>query len=171
MAWLEKRDGTWFIAFRDQQGKMKRLRASTDKVVANCKLGEFEFAEARGEKYSDPFKDHRDRPLADQLSDWTAELRQLGRDDQYVAPCKARLERLMVECAWTVLGDINADSFCKWRETANGNADHNRKDKTTRMIIPLSPRCKNHYLTTLMTFCRWCIKRQRMGGNPVLFFV
>jgi len=30
----------------------------------------------------------------------------------------------------------------------------------------LSPRAKNHYLATLNTFCRWCIKRKRMATNP-----
>jgi len=66
---------------------------------------------ARGEDYSDPFKAHRARNLAAHVADSTAELKQLGRDDQYVAPCKARLERLISECEWDVLGDIDADSF------------------------------------------------------------
>src|SRR6185369_10437476 len=64
-------------------------------------------------------------------------------------------------------GDISADSFCKWREGATLNADHNRKDKATRTLRSMSPRCKNHYLTTLVTFCRWCIKRHRMASNPI----
>ena len=143
-----------------------RQRASTDKVVARAKLGEYETAKARGEKYSDPFKEHRDRPLAEHVADWTAELSQIGRDDQYVAPCKARLERLMSECGWKVLGDIDADDFSKWRETADGRADHNREDKTSRTARSLSPRAKNHYLATLNTFCRWCIRRKRMAHNP-----
>jgi hypothetical protein len=117
-----------------------------------------ERAKAQGEQgLVDPYKPHRIRPLAEHVADWTAELRQLGRDDMYDAPCKARLERLLIECGWARLGDISADTFCKWWETAVSNADHNRTDRATRTIRPLSPRTKDHYLSALNTFCGWCI--------------
>jgi len=117
MAWLEKRDGTWFIGFRDQQGKTHRLRPSTDKLVAKGRLANFEKAQARGEDYSDPFKDHRGRAIAEHVKDYVADLRALGRDNMYIYNVEKRLNRLIVACGWKVLGDITADSFCAWRET------------------------------------------------------
>src|SRR5262245_55757310 len=149
-------------------GKPKLVKGYTDRQASEQLGAKLERAKAQGEQgLIDPYKPHRIRPPAEHVADWTAELRQLGRDDMYIAPCKARLERLINECGWTKLGDISADSFCKWRESATGNADHNREDKTTRTIRPLSPKAKNHYLATLNTFCRWCIKRKRMAANPV----
>lgn len=149
-------------------GKARLVKGYTDKQASEQLGAKMERAKAKGEQgLIDPYKAHRIRPLAGHVADWTGELRQLGRDEMYVGPCKARLERLMKECGWAKLGDIDADSFCKWRETAVGNADHNRADKATRTIRPLSPRAKNHYLATLNTFCRWCVKRKRMAENPV----
>ena len=149
-------------------GKPKLIKGYTDKQASEQLGAKLERAKAKGEQgLIDPYKPHRKRPLAEHVVDWTAELRVLGRDDMYIAPCKARLERLMGECGWTTLGDISADSFCKWRQTATGNADHNREDKTKRTIRLLSPKAKNHYLATLNTFCRWCMKRNRLAANPV----
>ena len=149
-------------------GRPKLVKGYTDRQASEQLGAKLERAKAKGEEgLIDPYKVHRKRPLAEHIADWTAELRQLGRDDMYIAPCKARLERLMSECGWATLGAITTDSFCKWRETAVGNADHNRQDKTTRTIRLLSPRAKNHYLATLITFCRWCVKRKRMATNPV----
>jgi len=46
-----------------------------------------------------------------------ADLRTLNRDDMYVYNIEKRLAKLLSLCGWTKLGDITADSFCRWRET------------------------------------------------------
>ena len=86
MAWLEKRGKRWWISWREA-GKVERLDASTDKQVAKARLGELQTLHLRGEKYSDPFKDHRGRPIAQHLADWLMELRQSGRSEIYAAQC------------------------------------------------------------------------------------
>ncbi len=149
-------------------GRLKRVKGFTDKGASEQLAAKLERAKARGEAgLEDPYKAHRKRHLGEHVADWVAELRQLGRDDMYVAPCEARLGRLIAECGWHFLGDIGADAFCKWRESAVANADHNRKDQGTRTVRPMSPRSKNHYLATLITFCRWCVKRHRLASNPL----
>ncbi len=32
----------------------------------------------------------------------------------------------------------------------------------------LSTRSKNHYLQTPNTFCKWCLKKKRLGSNPII---
>jgi integrase len=113
----------------------------------------------------DLYKPHRGRPLAEHVADWIAELRQLGRDDVYVGLCESRMERLLKECGWSVLGDINADAFIRWRETATATVGHAKKPGTN--IVPKSARTQNHYLETLRCFCRWAVKRKRMPAVPV----
>src|SRR5688572_19312996 len=121
-------------------GKPKLVKGYTDKQASEQLGAKLERAKAKGEQgLIDPYKPHRKRPLAEHVAEWTAELRQLGRDDMYIAPCKARMARLMKDCGWATLADMSADSFCKWREAAPGNADHNREDKATRTIRSLSP--------------------------------
>jgi hypothetical protein len=41
------------------------------------------------------------RPLAEHVADWTGKLREIGRDDMYIAHAG-----LMSKCAWSTLGDI-----------------------------------------------------------------
>jgi integrase len=171
MAWLEKRGSKWYVAYRDATGNTKRIKGYTDRGATKQLMARWEKAEAHGaEGLIDPFAVHKAKPLAEHVKDWIAELRQLGRDDMYVAPCRARMERLADECEWKVLADISADSFCKWRETARSNADHNRKEKPAGDADKpmLSPQAMNHYLATLVTFCRWCVKRKRVAANPII---
>src|SRR5215469_331095 len=73
-------------------GKPKMVKGYTDKQASQQLGAKLERAKAQGEEgLLDPFKPHRIRPLAEHVADWTAELRQLGRDDKYIAPCKARM--------------------------------------------------------------------------------
>jgi integrase len=164
--WVESRYYT--VKLHLPGDRVKFIKGYTDKQASEQLGSKLERAKAQGtEGLEDPYKLHRKRPIVEHVADWTAELQQLGRDEIYFAQCAARMQRLIVECGWRLLTDVSADSFCKWRETANGNADHNRKDQATRTVRSLSPRCKNHYLATLMTFCRWCIKRHRMASNVI----
>ena len=164
--WVESRFYTIKLHLPGERTKF--VKGYTDRQASEQLGGRLERAKAKGdEDLIDPFKPHRKRALTEHVSDWITGLRQLGRDELYIAPCHARMLRLIDECDWRVLSDISADSFCAWRAGATGNADHNRKDRTTRTIRPMSPRCKNHYLSTLVTFCRWCLKRHRMANNPV----
>jgi integrase len=161
MAWLEKRDGTWFIAYRDQQGKTNRLRASTDKLVAKGRLADFEKAQARGEDYSDPFKNHRGRPITEHVKDYMADLRALGRDGMYIYNVEKRLNRLIDACGWKVAGDIIADSFCAWREKPVKQKSAQSEDRT------IGPVTMNQHLEAVRAFCRWCVKRKRIASNPL----
>lgn len=163
--WAESRYYTVQVVV---DGKAKFFKGYSDKSASEQLAAKMERTKAQGaEGLVDPFKPHRKRPLLEHVAEWVAELKQLGRDSGYSAPCEARLQRLAEECGWERLGDISADAFIKWRDSAIGNADHNRADMSTRTIRTLSPKAKNHYLATLNTFCRWCIKRKRMAGNPV----
>src|SRR5262245_45604618 len=118
MAWLEKRNGKYRVCYR-QGGRIKRIIAYSDKLASKAMMAELEKAMARGERgLVDPFKDQRDRPLCEHLSDWIAELRQSGRSNIYVGQCASRITRLATECGWKLLVDINPGSFLAWRETA-----------------------------------------------------
>lgn len=149
-------------------GRPKLVKGYTDKAASEQLGAKLERAKARGDQdLLDPYGPHNKRLLAEHLADWIKTLRQLGRAEMYVAPCESRLKRLAKECGWIKLRDITGDSFSTWRETADDRADHNRKSNVTRTTRPLSPSAKNHYLATLNTFCRWCIKRKRMAANPI----
>lgn len=163
MAWLENRKGTWFVCYRDECRKTQRVNASTDKQVAKAMLGEYQTKEMRGEKYSDPFKDSRARPLGEHIADFLADLRAKGRDSMYVYNVQKRLAKLVEALQWKKLEHITADSFCNWRETPIEMAQAGTKEDRH-----IGPTTLNQYLEAIRTFCNWAVKRKRMAANPML---
>src|SRR2546421_718186 len=110
--WMESR--FWTVQYF-LNGKPKTIKGFTDKTASEQLGAKMERAKARGEvDMVDIYKPHRGRPLAEHVADWVGELRQLGRDDVYIGLCDARMARLMKECGWSTLGDINADGFTRW---------------------------------------------------------
>ena len=147
-------------------GRPKLVKGYTDKQASEQLGAKLERAKAKGEQgLIDPYKPHRNRPLAEHVTDWTDELRQLGRDEMYVDPCRSRMNRLIKECGWALLGDISPDAFIRWRETATATVGHARKAGTN--VVPMGARTQNHYLETLRCFCRWAVRRKRMPTNPM----
>jgi hypothetical protein len=50
----------------------------------------------------------------------------------------ATTARLLKECGWALPGDISADAFIRWRETATATVG--RAKKTDTNIVPMSTR-------------------------------
>jgi integrase len=162
MAWLEKRDDVWRVCYREGR-KVKRIKAYTDKLASKALMADLERALARGERgLVDVYKEHRSRPVADHLAAWKSEL-----CGSYAEQCDCRISRLIRECSWKLLADIDADSFIRWRQTALSDAAHNRKDRSKVKPVLMGPRTQNHYLATLQTFVRWCVRRKRIAINAL----
>lgn len=167
MAWLEKRNGTYFVCHR-VGGRTRRIKAYADKTASTAKLNRFTKDVAMGkEGLVDPFADHREAQISDHLGVWVSEIRKTGSSEYYANQCNARINRLIRECGWEFLGDISPESFIQWRSSAVSEISHNAKDKAKAKTGPMGPRTQNHYLVTLVSFCRWCVKRKRTDTNPV----
>jgi integrase len=167
MAWLEKRNGKYRVAYRVGR-RVRRTVAYTDKAASQAMLVRLNKALAQGEEgLTDPFADHRNRSISEHLADWIAEIRQTGCTQYYSEQCDGRISRLIRECGWKFLADITTDSFIAWRQTAKSEIAHNRKDKSKAQPVAMGSRTQNHYLVTLISFCRWCVRRGRLATNPL----
>lgn len=163
--WVESRFYT--VQIRLPNGRIRRMKGYTDRQASEQLGAKWERAKSQGaEDMIDPYKEHRTRPILAHLKDWIAELKQTARSAIYIGQCENRIIRLAKECNWARLGDISADSFARWRQTAMSNVAHNRKEKT-ESTTKMGPRTQNHYLLALTTFVGWCIKRKRLAANPV----
>jgi integrase len=163
MAWLEKRKNKWVIYDRDGRGKKARIAtAYSDRQASRQKLARYEKAKAHGaEGLIDPFEQHKNRPIGEHLTDYVADLKAKRRDDKYVENCQNRVERLIADCGWKILGDMTADGFCRWRETPIERKE--AKSHGGR----IGSRTANQYLEAVRAFCNWCVKRNRMAANPM----
>jgi hypothetical protein len=70
----------WYGEYRDSDGALRCDPLSVDKTAAGQMLADLvRKAEMRKANISDPFEEHRKRPLTDHLADWESSLRASGR--------------------------------------------------------------------------------------------
>lgn len=164
----KRRSSVCTIELRRHGGPPQRVRGYEDKAATVAKANDLKRALARGDVgLVNPHEAELARPIREQLEDWVAGLEETGKSDSYCGQCRARVERLVRECGWITLADINGRAFERSRRSALSFAAHNRKDRTKAGRADLSPRTRNHYLATLGSFIRWCLRRGRLDSNPL----
>lgn len=85
------------------------------------------------------------------LTDFLADLKVLGRANEYTRHVKSRVEKLVADCGFRRLGDISPDKFVAWRGQQAG----------------LSPKTLNEYLNSVSAFLNWLVNQHRLGANPL----
>ena len=67
-----------------------------------------------GQGLTDPYEEHRSRPLGDHLVDFRAALTAKGNTPDYVALVSGRLQALAEGCDWRTLNDLSASQADEW---------------------------------------------------------
>ncbi len=88
--------------------------------------------------------------LLNHLKDYLADLTATGRDREYIYIVEKQVQKLLEECKWTFLTDINSDSFLRWRS---------RQKK--------APKTLNEYLASVSSLLNWMERRERIERNPL----
>lgn len=91
------------------------------------------------------------RPLLEHLDEFERDLQARNRSKGYIRKLIPRCRRVMEECGWVRIGDVNADSFISWRASAT-----------------FGPRTANHYLESMRCFLEWMACCGRITTNPLL---
>lgn len=147
--------GEYQGVYRLPDAKLVRVRLHTrDKVVAQRRLrGMVAEAESESVGLIPPAvqRQSQGRPLKDHLAEFTAELRSVGRDGDYVDTIGWVMRKLFRQCSWAVLSDITASGFIQWRSGCG-----------------LSPKSCNDYLANLRQFVGWLVKAGRLGVDPLV---
>ncbi len=153
---LKKRGKTWYGVFALNSGdkpEVKSLR-TTDKEVAQKKLNEIASQierEAAGiaipakikQAAQLPLGKHLDRYLGEKSREWTSEKHyQLSTD---------RLNRLVKDCEWKRIRDIDASSFLQWRSQQNSKGN-----KTL-----------NDFLSCAKGFTKWLVQNGLIEIEPL----
>jgi integrase len=101
-------------------------------------------------------RDAAQRPLLEHLNDYESDLLtrgRAGRGGRGGRLLKSRIVRLLGDCGWSLLGQVTADSFVKWRDRQK----------------EASARTKNHYLQGMISFLNWMERMGRVKSNPLKF--
>jgi integrase len=124
---------------------------TTDKQVAQEKLKRLVLEleqERQGMIAPRSLREGMQKPLVEQLEEYIAELRRLGRDEQYVDGVQSQILTLARECPWRLLKDVSADTFRTWRQ---------RQTK--------SPKTLNEYLAAASSCLTWLECQGRIPKN------
>jgi hypothetical protein len=137
----------------DKKPTEVRLR-TRDKQVAESKLkklvDELE-QEREGLIAPKSVREGLQKPLSDQADDYVAELRRLGRNEQYVSERRAQIAALASDCSWRLTRDVTRESFCEWRQRQPAK----------------SPKTLNEYLVAVRSMMNWLERAERIPRNPL----
>jgi integrase len=110
---------------------------------------------------SDPYRDHRKRPLAAHLDDFEAAMRAEGNADKQVDQVLYRVRLVIQGCGFAFLADPSgsrASTFLVGLRKDNGKRERE---------AAVSVQTRNRYLTAIKQFCNWRVKGRRMAESPV----
>jgi len=142
----------WKYRLRPEDGKILDISLGTsDKQAAEKRrlelLREKEHERA-GLMPAKALRDAAQRDLAGHVRDYVADLRAKGRNGRYVDGVEFCLGELSGQCSWTVVQDVTADSFVKWRAAQTK-----------------APKTLNEYLTSAKGFLNWLVAQGRIPAN------
>ncbi len=98
------------------------------------------------------------RNLADLLKEYHASLLAQARREKHARDTCQRIERLLAECDWQLVGDISAASFERWRTKGPDGAKYHK---------PLSPKTLKEYLVSMRAFLNWLVTMGFMDRDPL----
>ena len=92
------------------------------------------------------------KALCDHLEDFLCDLQSKGRTKKHVDDNRSRISRLLSECGWKVLADVDADGFIQWRNEC---------------CDVLAAKTLNEYLASVVGLFNWMEKIGRISANPL----
>jgi len=96
-------------------------------------------------------RDSLQKPLAEHLRDFVADLRAQGRNGRYVRTVQNAVVKLAADCDWKSVQDVTADSFQTWR------AGQSKAAKTL-----------NEYLGACVALLNWMMRNGRVSANALV---
>jgi hypothetical protein len=125
-------------------------------------------AEQEHAGFTDPFKEHRQRPLSEHLDAWEksllAKVRTGPRAQRQVRQTVGRARLVFTGCGFQRLADITASRVSDFiaRLRTDAPPTGNRKQRQR-----LSLQTLNYYLRSCKQFCRWAVRDRRTADNPL----
>jgi len=92
------------------------------------------------------------KALYEHLEDFLCDLKSKGRSIKHVDDNRSRISRLLTECKWKVLANVDADGFIQWRNECSD---------------VLAAKTLNEYLASIVGLFNWMEKVGRISANPL----
>jgi len=151
---VKRKSRKWWGRYRDASGCERRVPLAADKAAAQAMLTErVRKSEREAAGISDPFEDHRIRPLEKHIAEWKVYLTNKGNSDKHVGEIVTKVKRIVETCGWKMINDLSAGNVvqCLADFRAGG----------------LSIQTSNHYLRAIKQFGRWLVRDRRTNDDPL----
>ena len=151
---LRQRNAKWHVRYRDADGVLRPVPGYKDKEATRQLAAQLEKRAAlQAVGVVDRFAEHRKRPLAEHIDDFKESLSAKGNTKPYVDLTTARVLRVLEECGFGRLGELDAPKVSAWL-----NAQRQ---------AGLSLQSLNFYIAAVKSFCRWLVRSQRLAESPL----
>ena len=151
---LRLKSSKWYVKYRDADGILRRVPGFKDKEATRQRGAQLEKQAAlRAVGVVDRFAEHRKRPLLEHIDDFAQALTAKGNTSAYVDLTKARTKRIVEECGFRLMGDLDPARLSTWVS-----------EKRTE---DLSLQSLNFYIAAAKGFCRWLVRSQRLAESPL----
>jgi len=150
---------TYYAQFRDHAGVVQEVPTGCrDESAANMKLQEFLREDTLIQRglltpTESRLSSERTGKTADHLAAYLQSMRASGRSAVHVSDTDQKVTRLIADCEFHRLKDVNRESMEDWLLTRSGQG--------------MAPRTRNAYLQSIRGFLNWCIETSRLNANPL----
>ena len=147
----------WFGQYRDADGIVRVKALSPNKESAMILLGELVLKAAKSRSgQTDRFEEHHRTSLWKQLADFEQHLAGKGNCERHVTLTVQRCRRIITDCQWKRIGDIDGDALQSWLKDRRDAGDFGASTS-------------NGYLTAMKSFARWLVRSRRTARDPLAF--
>jgi integrase len=151
---LRKRNGIYHavIRLKPTDRPFERSLRTRDYEIAQKKINELARQmerEAEGLAIPTKIKESAQRPISKHLDSYLGEKEKEWSSEKYHQLTGDRLKKLIRDCGWSTLRDVDAFSFTQWRSRQ-----------------ALTPKTLNNYLTALNGFLEWLETNGFIETNP-----
>ncbi|HEY1381947.1 MAG TPA: tyrosine-type recombinase/integrase [Gemmataceae bacterium] len=152
---VKEKAAKWYAAGVPGWPKSKRVPLASDKTAAQQLLADLVKRAEWGEAgVSDPFAEHRARPLAEHLSDFERAIEAKGKTSKHARQTAFHVRTALDGCKFKLFGEVKPMPVLDWL-TAERRAG--RIGATTAA----------YYVRDLKAFFRWMVKFDRAAKNPL----
>jgi integrase len=138
---------------------------TTDMGAAWVLLKELLASRSReAEGLADPLLGHARKPLVEHLDDWAAAVLAAGTTTKHADLMRSRVGHLALLADWKRLPDLTVSTAARVLASLLEARTPNMPARYTGR----SAQTRNHFLSHLKQFCRWCVHDGRLARHPLL---
>lgn len=153
---VTKKSKKWYIEYKDENGKWKRVAGFEDKRATEHMGHELQ---AQSDRIRAGLLSravmHLDTPIDEHVAAFAADLAARGRTAKHAELTRQRVDATITGCGFATLADLDGSAVTAYLARRREDPDS-----------PISVATSNHYLRAVKTFGKWLLDSGRIEADP-----